>query len=157
MFAAGVGNSTTEIGPPNATLVKVTDPNSPVVRPKQEMDDEANFMRLMIEQLKNQDPMSPMDSKDFTAQLSQINSLQQLIGMNKSMEQIASGGKLSEATALLGRYVEGLDANGDAITGAVERVEMLGGEPVLKIGDKLLLPGQVIAVDDAEMAAGEDA
>ncbi|HDJ29118.1 MAG TPA: flagellar hook assembly protein FlgD, partial [Proteobacteria bacterium] len=42
------------------------------------------FLKLLIEQLKNQDPLNPMDSTDFTAQLAQFSSLEQLFGINKN-------------------------------------------------------------------------
>ena len=41
-------------------------------------------MKLMIEQLKNQDPMNPMKSEEFTTQLAQINSLEQLVDAQHS-------------------------------------------------------------------------
>ena len=43
------------------------------------------FLKLLIEQLKNQDPLNPMDSTDFTAQLAQFSSLEQLFGINKNL------------------------------------------------------------------------
>ena len=44
-----------------------------------------DFMKLLIEQLKNQDPMSPMDGTQFAAQLAQFSSLEQLQNLNDSM------------------------------------------------------------------------
>jgi flagellar basal-body rod modification protein FlgD len=43
------------------------------------------FLNLLIEQLKNQDPLNPMDSTDFTAQLAQFSSLGQLFDVNKNL------------------------------------------------------------------------
>ncbi len=43
------------------------------------------FLKLLIEQLKNQDPLNPMDSTDFTAQLAQFSSLEQLFDVNKNL------------------------------------------------------------------------
>lgn len=43
------------------------------------------FLKLLIEQLKNQDPLKPMDSTDFTAQLAQFSSLEQLFNVNKNL------------------------------------------------------------------------
>lgn len=44
------------------------------------------FLKLLVAQLKNQDPMNPMDGKDMAAQLAQFSTVEQLISMNKSME-----------------------------------------------------------------------
>jgi flagellar basal-body rod modification protein FlgD len=123
------------------------DPNNPIVTDPSK-DSGQDFMRLIIEQLKNQDPMNPLNSGEFTTQLAQINSLEQLINMNTLMEQFIGGGKLADATALIGRYVEGMDANGTSIAGTVESVEVIDGVPSLKIGDQLLLPSQVVTVSD---------
>ena len=43
------------------------------------------FLTLLIEQLKNQDPLNPVDSTDFTAQLAQFSSLEQLFDVNKNL------------------------------------------------------------------------
>lgn len=47
-----------------------------------------DFLTLLIEQLKNQDPLNPIDSVEFTAQLAQFASLEQLFTMNDSLSSI---------------------------------------------------------------------
>lgn len=49
----------------------------------QEIQD--SFLRMLIAQLQYQDPLNPMENTEFTAQLAQINTVQQLQGMNKNM------------------------------------------------------------------------
>ena len=46
------------------------------------------FLTLLIAQLKNQDPLNPLESADFTAQLAQFSSLEQLFGINESLDGI---------------------------------------------------------------------
>lgn len=46
------------------------------------------FLKLLVEQLKNQDPLSPQDSAQFVAQLAQFNSLEQLISINTRLGQL---------------------------------------------------------------------
>lgn len=152
MFAAGVGSQAQLIGGRNERVVPNPDPSNPVVNDPQEESQDQQFMRLMIEQLKNQDPLNPLKSNEFTTQLSQINSLEQLINLNKSFQSFFGAGQLSEATALIGKYVEGLDANNNQIAGIVERVEVIDGVPTLKIGDQLLMPSQVVTVTNAKDA-----
>jgi len=50
------------------------------------------FMTLLVAQLKNQDPMNPMDNQDFVSQLAQFSSLEQLITIGEGVEQF--NGKL---------------------------------------------------------------
>ena len=47
----------------------------------------SDFLKLLITELKNQDPMSPMDSQDFAAQLAQFSSLEQLQNIDSNLEQ----------------------------------------------------------------------
>ncbi len=46
------------------------------------------FMTLLVTQLKNQDPLQPQDGAAFVAQLAQFNSLDQLVGIRQSIEQL---------------------------------------------------------------------
>ncbi len=46
-------------------------------------------MTLLVAQLKNQDPLQPQDGTEFVAQLAQFNSLDQLVGIRQSIEQLA--------------------------------------------------------------------
>jgi flagellar basal-body rod modification protein FlgD len=74
-----------------------------------------DFMKLLIAQLQNQDPLSPLDNQEFAVQLAQFNSLEQLIGLNEKLDNLASQqGLVSQfsSTALIGKQVS---ANGDEI------------------------------------------
>ena len=48
------------------------------------------FMTLLVAQLKNQDPLAPQDGAAFVAQLAQFNSLDQLVGIRQSIEQLTA-------------------------------------------------------------------
>jgi flagellar basal-body rod modification protein FlgD len=61
------------------------------------------FLKMLVAQLKNQDPLNPMDGKDMAAQLAQFSTVEQLIAMNKSMEaQSASATATADAITALG-------------------------------------------------------
>lgn len=51
---------------------------------------EDTFLKLLVEQLKNQDPLNPQDGAQFVAQLAQFNSVEQLIGINSKLDQLLS-------------------------------------------------------------------
>lgn len=48
------------------------------------------FVQLLITQMKNQDPMNPMDGKDLAAQLAQFSSVEQLININAKLDSFTS-------------------------------------------------------------------
>lgn len=74
-----------------------------------------DFLKLLVTQMRNQDPINPMDGKEFAAQLAQFNSVEQLINVNKGIEMLAqsqqdlnSGLNNSMAASLVGKEVKGL-------------------------------------------------
>lgn len=54
--------------------------------PNNDLDKDA-FLKLLTTQLANQDPLSPMEDREFIAQLAQFSSLEQMTAMNKTMER----------------------------------------------------------------------
>lgn len=60
------------------------------------------FLKMLVAQLKNQDPLNPMDGKDMAAQLAQFSTVEQLIQMNKTLEaQAGQDDKIAEAISKL--------------------------------------------------------
>jgi flagellar basal-body rod modification protein FlgD len=49
------------------------------------------FLKLLVAQLKNQDPMNPVDNQQFIAQLATFSSLEQLISINAGITKLAGG------------------------------------------------------------------
>jgi flagellar basal-body rod modification protein FlgD len=51
----------------------------------------ADFMKLLIAQLQNQDPTDPQDNQAFVTQLATFNSLEQLVDINNNVAKLAEG------------------------------------------------------------------
>jgi flagellar basal-body rod modification protein FlgD len=49
----------------------------------------SEFLKLLVTQLQNQDPMNPMDNQQFLAQMASFNSLEQLISINQAVSKLA--------------------------------------------------------------------
>ncbi|MCQ4347304.1 flagellar hook assembly protein FlgD [Pseudomonas stutzeri] len=67
-----------------------------------------NFMTLLVTQLKNQDPLNPMENAEMTSQLAQINTLSGVEELNKTLQAITGqidAGQTLQASALIGRSV----------------------------------------------------
>lgn len=79
-----------------------------VDRKEKETLGQDGFMKLLAHQLKNQDPMKPMDQKDFSANLAQFSQLEQLTAMNKKMDAVnqnALDDKRVQGASFLGKKV----------------------------------------------------
>lgn len=70
---------------------------------KQDLDKDA-FLRLLVTQLANQDPTSPMEDREFIAQMAQFSSLEQMTNMTKQLEKMASTNQ-TLAVSYIGRVV----------------------------------------------------
>lgn len=71
-------------------------------------DNQDRFLKLLVTQLKNQDPLNPLDNAQMTTQMAQISSLQGIEQLNKTLEALAasfSGGQAVQAAALVGHEV----------------------------------------------------
>ncbi len=61
-----------------------------------------DFLTLLVAQLQNQDPLNPDDASEFTSQLAEFSSLEQLQNLNDSMEGLASAQQQSDRFATMG-------------------------------------------------------
>ncbi len=78
-----------------------------------------DFLKLLITQLQNQDPTSPMENTEFISQMAQFSSLEQMTNMSSSFAKMASFINSSEAAATLGKTVE-LNIGDTSVQGIVE-------------------------------------
>lgn len=92
------------------------------------------FLRLFLTQLSFQDPLEPVDNREFLAQLAQFASVEQLRALNENIEgnlQIASS---QQAVELLGKTVDvSTNATGGFLTGTVTTVNFRQGRPALTV------------------------
>ena len=55
------------------------------------------FLQLLVAQMKNQDPINPMDGTEFASQLAQFNSVEQLIGVNSALTDLQQSQNIMSA------------------------------------------------------------
>ncbi|HEX7075299.1 MAG TPA: flagellar hook assembly protein FlgD [Hyphomicrobiaceae bacterium] len=102
------------------------------------------FLRLLIEQMKNQDPTNPMDSTDYMAQLASFSQVEQAVRTNAKLDQLLQSSTLSQAGNLIGREITSSDGE---ITGKVAEVRLVedGLVAILETGEEVAVgPGIVI-------------
>ncbi len=83
-----------------------------------------DFLKLLVAQLQNQDPLSPDDPTAFTAQLAQFSSLEQLFSLNKSMDNLATSTSNSDQFSTLNTIGKEVTYNGSSFNFTGEPVEI---------------------------------
>src|SRR5882757_5797721 len=93
----------------------------------------ADFIKMMITQLQNQDPTQPMKNSDLLAQMSQIGQLETSTQLQTSLKSTTLQTQIGSASSLIGKSVQGLDANGNPIDGMVNSVKVSGDSVDLQL------------------------
>lgn len=90
-----------------------------------------DFLTLLITQLQNQDPTSPMENSEFIAQMAQFSSLEQMTNMSTEFTKLASMMSNSEAVSSIGQVVE-INTGDSTVQGVVEAATR-GTNPQIKV------------------------
>lgn len=105
------------------------------------------FLKILMAQLQNQDPLSPLDDKDFIAQMATFSSLEQLMHMSQSIDALVQNQLISpvvQYSHMIGKEVTyvATDNTGKAetVTNKVKAVSQKDGWAILELenGDKIL-------------------
>jgi len=98
------------------TKQTTTDGSATSAATKSLADNFDNFLTLLTTQLKNQDPLKPMDSTEFTTQLVQFTGVEQQINANKSLDKILAQGQSNQALQAASFIDRSIEAKGNGIT-----------------------------------------
>jgi flagellar basal-body rod modification protein FlgD len=83
-----------------------------------------DFLKLMVAQMKNQDPMNPADDKDNIAQMAQFSSLEQITNLATATQDLANKMSLTQNIGLLGHTVTYTGVDGTAVSGTVDGMNL---------------------------------
>ena len=106
-------------------LEKITGKPQGKLKNKLDRDD---YLNLLVTQLKYQDPSKPMEHHEMASQMAQFNTVEQLVGVNKSldnMNKIQSGAQIEKLAQYIGREVE--------VQGNTLQISSANKEPIAKI------------------------
>ena len=107
--------------------------------------DYQSFLKLLIAEMKNQDPTKPMDSAQYIGQLASFSNVEQAVKTNAKLDAMMSSLALTQAEGFIGRTVTAAD---DSVSGKVTSVRVTadGALATLDNGSELLLaPGIKVA------------
>lgn len=97
-----------------------------------------SFLRLLVAEMKNQDPTSPADATQYMAQLASFSSVEQGIKTNAKLDQLMTTMALTQADSLIGRTITSADGS---VTGKIATIEIAkgGSAAILESGARVLL------------------
>jgi flagellar basal-body rod modification protein FlgD len=112
-----------------------------------------DFLKLLVTQLRHQDPLEPVKDQEFIAQLANFSSLEQITNLNKQFSQMTALlhdnlyaiTSIQQATACLGHIIE-YRSGEEVLTGMVDVVRIEDGLPVLMVGENKVDLSSVLAI-----------
>ncbi len=108
-------------------------PGESMVRaPKQTMDSEV-FMSLLVAQLRNQDPSSPMDTNQMISQTTQLAMMEKMNELAVTGQEDFSLQMRIAAAAFVGKDVSYMEADGSTVTGVASSVSFAGPVPMVTV------------------------
>jgi flagellar basal-body rod modification protein FlgD len=100
----------------------------------QETLDKDDFLQILITQLTNQDPIEPMQDREFVAQMAQFSTLEQMTNMSSEFQELSGLLSSGQAIGLLGRSVE-ISRGSNTVSGIVSEVTA-GLAPQVLVNDQ---------------------
>ena len=109
--------------------------------------DYQSFLKLLVAEMKNQDPTKPMDSTQYIAQLASFSQVEQSIQVNSKLDSLLQLTQLTQAGSIIGKTVTSED---ETVSGVVNTVRLTseGLVAVLDTGDNLLI-GDGVTISDS--------
>jgi len=113
--------------------------------------DRDEFLRILLAQLENQNPLEPLENNEFFGQLAQLQMLDATEKLSDAIGDLVAGERLGRASSLLGRTVRGVAEDGSPVEGRVDRLLMGGGTIRLEVGG-VSLPMELVREVEAPAA-----
>jgi len=104
---------------------------------------EADFMKLLVTQLRNQDPTKPLEDKEFITQMTQLTSLKQLNEMINTMQTFSKELAFTRTLGLVNKWVLYERSDGSQAQGLVESIRVKQGETFLNVNNEEISLEQV--------------
>lgn len=105
-----------------------------------------DFLKLLMAQMQNQNPLQPMEEKDFMAQMAQFSTLEQVSTMAQNIEQMSYANQVGQGVALIGHTVDYTLADGTKGQGEVASLAIEDGVIVLDVEGTSVMPGEITKV-----------
>jgi flagellar basal-body rod modification protein FlgD len=97
-----------------------------------------DFLKILMTQLQNQDPLNPMQDQDFISQMATFSSLEQMTNLNTSMDNFVKSAvqnQFMQASSMIGKTVTYLDNQDNEMTAVVKSVLFKDGSTSFQLND----------------------
>ena len=108
------------------------------------------FLKLLVAQLKYQDPLNPADGAEFLAQTAQFTMVEKLSDLEAQGQSTVTSQQQMQAAQLVGRQVTYVDSTGSLVEGVVESAEYTPD------GQSLTIDGQAVELDNITKVVGNN-
>jgi flagellar basal-body rod modification protein FlgD len=123
--------------------------SSSVDNPGAVLDRDA-FLKLLVAQLKYQDPTQPADASEMVAQSAQLSMVDELTKIAAQLEANSLAQRMGVASSIVGKEVAFADADGYTQSAVVQSVRLDGDELMLAAGDYAVPLSAVTAIRDPQ-------
>lgn len=107
------------------------------------------FLKIILAELANQDPLAPNDTTAILEQLSSLRNIESQTALEGQLGSLVTQNSISSSSAMIGKFVTGLDGNNNAVSGLVESMSVEDGKPILNLaGGKRLASDRVTQVEN---------
>ncbi|HYF95574.1 MAG TPA: flagellar hook capping FlgD N-terminal domain-containing protein [Symbiobacteriaceae bacterium] len=105
-----------------------------------------DFLKLLITQMRHQDPLKPMEDRDYMAQLAQFSALEQMMNVGQATS-------MNYGMSTLGRTVTATDLDGFPVQGTAISVRLVDGTPMVKVrtDDDKIVEVELSSVSQVDM------
>jgi flagellar basal-body rod modification protein FlgD len=100
--------------------------------PKNAVVGQDEFLKILLTQLRFQDPLKPMDNQEFMAQMAQFTALEQSQRLNDKLDLLIANQAALQSVGLIGRTVD-VTTNSGNVTGTVTSLSLQGDQPKVSV------------------------
>ncbi len=104
------------------------------------------FLLLLVNELKNQDPTQPVDQTQTLSQLAQFSQLQETTTLNQTLTANQGFTNVAQSAALIGKTVSTATSTDAGISGVVTSVSLAGGKDYLQVGGQSIDASTVTSI-----------
>lgn len=117
-----------------------------------------DFLKLLVTQLQNQDPLNPSNNEDLILQLSQFSTLEQTQNLNENFTEFLGTSHLGTASSMIGKQITYYDEeNGyEQTSGVVSQVNLNDDGLTMIVNGREILMSQVISIGQVETEAVDE-